>query len=137
LIRAEAPPDKQGIITDLFDKIVFYDNRVMAATAKARPDGQWDVTMKIHIAKFDVDGHGNETPRVYDEPVEIGIFARPKGGEETDEKVLFIDKRLLEGNEPTIHVTVAEKPYDVGVDPYNKMIDRVPSDNRMKVTVVN
>lgn len=137
LIRAEAPADKQGIITDLFEKIVFYDNRVVEATTKARADGQWDVTMKLHLAKLDVDGHGNETPRTYDEPVEIGVFARPAGGKEADEKVLLLDKRVLAGNEPTVQVTVKEKPYDVGVDPYNKLIDRVPADNRMKVTVTN
>jgi ABC-2 type transport system permease protein len=135
LIRAETPPDKQGIVTDLFEKIVFYDNRVIEASAKPRPDGQWDVTMKLHLAKLDVDGHGNETPRAYDEPIEIGIFARADGAKEADEKVLLLDKQKVEGSEPTLHFMVAAKPYDVGVDPYNKLIDRVPGDNRMKVTI--
>ena len=135
LIRAETPPDKQGIVTDLFEKIVFYDNRVIEATAKPRADGRWDVTMKLHLAKLDVDGHGNETPRGYDEPIEIGIFARADGAKEADEKVLYLQKQTVEGGEPTLHFTVAAKPYDVGVDPYNKLIDRVPGDNRMKVTI--
>jgi ABC-type transport system involved in multi-copper enzyme maturation permease subunit len=135
LIRAETPPDKQGIVTDLFEKIVFYDNRVIEASARPRSDGQWDVTMKVHLAKLDVDGRGNETPRAYDEPVEIGVFSRPDGGKEADEKVLFLAKQKLDGAEPTLHFTVAAKPYDVGVDPYNKLIDRVPADNRMKVSI--
>ena len=134
-IRAEAPQDKQALITDLFEKIVFYDNRVTEASAVQRKDGQWDVTMKLHLAKLESDGKGKESPRAYDEPVEIAIFARPAGGKEKDEKVLYTDKRVLQGSAPVVTITVKEKPFEVGVDPYNKMIDRVARDNRKEVTV--
>ncbi|UVW27078.1 M1 family aminopeptidase [Massilia sp. H6] len=134
-IRAEAPPAKHALINDLFEKIVFYDNRVLEASAKKRPDGQWDVTMKLHLAKMEADGKGKETPRVYDEPVEIGIFARAKGAKEADERVLLLDKRVLSGDKPELIITVKEQPFEVGVDPYNKMIDRVSRDNRKEVSV--
>ena len=77
--------------------------------------------------------HGNfyGTPR---EPVEIAIFARAPGAKEKDEKVLFTDKRRVSGSDPVITITVKDKPFEVGVDPYNKMIDRVPRDNRKEVT---
>jgi len=134
-IRAEAPASKQALITDLFEKIVFYDNRVTEATAKKRADGQWDVTMKLHLSKMQADGKGKETPRAYDEPVEIGIFARAKGAKEADERVLLLEKRVLSGDNPVLTVTVKEQPFDVGVDPYNKMIDRVSRDNRKEVNI--
>jgi hypothetical protein len=134
-IRAEAPADKQALITDLFEKIVFYDNRVTEASAKKRADGQWDVTMKLHLAKMEADGKGKETPRAYDEPVEIGVFARAKGAKEADERVLLLEKRVLTGANPVVTVTVKEQPFDVGVDPYNKMIDRVSRDNRKEVSI--
>ena len=134
-IRAEAPQDKQDLITDLFEKIVFYDNRVTSAKAVKRADGQWDVTMQLHLAKLESDGKGKESPRAYDEPVEIAIFARPPGGKEKDEKVLFTDKRKLDGANPVVTITVKEQPFEVGVDPYNKMIDRVSGDNRKEVSI--
>ena len=134
-IRAEAGADKQELITDLFEKIVFYDNRVVEASAKQRADGQWDVKMKLHLAKLEADGRGKETPRVYDEPVEIAIFARAPGAKEADEKLLFSEKRRLQGEEPVLTITVKEKPYEVGVDPYNKLIDRVSSDNRKQISL--
>ena len=133
-IRAEAPQDKQALITDLFEKIVFYDNRVTEASAVQRKDGRWDVTMKLHLAKLESDGKGKESPRAYDEPVEIAIFARAPGAKEKDEKVLFTDKRVLSGSDPVITITVKDKPFEVGVDPYNKMIDRVSRDNRKEVS---
>ena len=134
-IRAEAPADKHTLIADMFEKIVFYDNRVTQAVAKKRPDGQWDVTMTLHLAKIQADGKGNETTRVYDEPVEIGVFARAKGAKEADEKVLLLEKRVLSGDNPVVTVTVGEQPFEVGVDPYNKMIDRVSRDNRKEVSI--
>lgn len=134
-IRAEAGADKQDLITDLFEKIVFYDNRVLEASAKQRSDGQWDVSMKLHLAKLEADGKGKETARSYDEPVEIAVFARPASGKEADEKVLFSEKRRLQGSEPTLTITVKEKPFEVGVDPYNKLIDRVSSDNRKPISL--
>jgi hypothetical protein len=63
------------------------------------------------------------------------IFARAAGAKEKDERVLFIEKRMLQGNEPSVTITVNEKPFDVGVDPYNKMIDRVSNDNRKEVSI--
>lgn len=133
-IRAEAPADKQALITDLFERIVFYDNRVTEAKAVKRGDGKWDVTMKLHLAKTEADGRGKEKPRAYDEAVEIGIFARAPGAKERDERVLLLEKRTLSGADPVVTVTVSEKPFEVGVDPYNKMIDRVPADNRKQVS---
>jgi hypothetical protein len=133
-IREEAPKDKHALIADMFEKIVFYDNRVTEAKAVKRADGQWDVTMKLHLAKIEVDGKGKETPRTYDEAVEIAIFSRAAGAKEKDEQVLFIEKRVLQGNAPSVTITVKDKPFDVGVDPYNKLIDRVSKDNRKEVS---
>jgi ABC-2 type transport system permease protein len=134
-IRAETPPEKQSLVTDMFEKIVFYDNRVTEAKAVKRADGQWDVTFKLHLAKMESDGKGVEKPRAYDEPVEIAVFARAPGAKENDERVLHIDKRVLTGSDPSVTITVKEKPFEVGVDPYNKMIDRVASDNRKEVSI--
>jgi ABC-2 type transport system permease protein len=134
-IRAEAPPSKHALIADMFEKIVFYDNRVLEASAKKRADGQWDVTMKLHLAKMEADGKGKETLRAYDEPVELGVFARAKGAKEADERVLLLEKRVLTGDNPVVTVTVKEQPFEVGVDPYNKMIDRVSLDNRKEASI--
>ncbi len=133
-IRAEAGPEQQDLITDLFEKMVFYDNRVLQASAKQRADGQWDVTMKLHLAKLEADGRGKETPRAYDEPVELAIFSRAPGAKEASEIILFSDKRRLNDAQPVLTITVRDKPYEVGVDPYNKLIDRVSSDNRKQVS---
>jgi hypothetical protein len=37
--------------------------------------------------------------------------------------------------EMVLTITVKEKPYEAGVDPYNKLIDRVSSDNRKQISL--
>jgi aminopeptidase N len=127
-IRAETPADKQELLTDLFERIVLYDNRVTTATARQRADGQWDVTMQLHLAKLQADGKGKEKARSYDEPVEIAVFGK-------GERVLMREKRSLAGGDASVTVTVKEKPSEVGVDPYNILIDRMPGDNRKQVSL--
>lgn len=123
-IRAAAPANKQALITDLFERIVVYDNRVTEATAWKRTDGRWDVTMKVKLSKLEADGRGKETARAYDEPIDIAVFGATPGS------VLLREKRQLPAGESTLTVTVARQPSEVGVDPYNILIDKDASDNR-------
>jgi ABC-2 type transport system permease protein len=129
-IRAQAPLEKQDLLTDLFERIVLYDNRMTAASAKQRADGLWDVTMQLHLAKLQADGKGKETVRSYDEPVEIVVFGGAKG-----ERVLMREKRRVAGGDSVLTVTVKEKPAEAGIDPYNILIDRLPADNRKQVSL--
>ncbi|UXI69035.1 ABC transporter permease/M1 family aminopeptidase [Tahibacter amnicola] len=134
-IRAEAPADAQTLITDLFQRIVVYDNRVVSADAKPLADGQWRVTFKLRLSKSEADGKGKETPRDYDEPVDLAIFARGSDAQPGSERVLWRQQRSLPAGESTIEVTVGEAPFEVGVDPYNLLIDRAADDNRKRVSV--
>lgn len=134
-LRAEAPADKQAVITDLFEKIVFYDNRATGATARKRADGKYDVTIEYEARKFEADGRGAETPVPLDDTIEVGVFARAKGASEAKEQVQFLERRRVAEGKGTITVVVDGEPYEAGIDPYNKLIDRVSSDNRKTVSI--
>jgi aminopeptidase N len=134
-IRAEARPDQQTLITDLFEKITFYDNRVTEASAHKRADGRFDVTLDLHAAKHYADGKGKESAGKLDDWIEVGVFARGPSGKERDEKVLYLQRHHITTEDPKVTVTVDELPYEAGFDPYNKLIDRVSDDNRKRVTL--
>lgn len=131
-IRAATPANKQDLITDLFERIVFYDNRMLDAGATRRSDGKWDVTMKVALAKLEADGKGKETVRAYDEPIELAVFGVDARGRE---RVLWRGKRMLAAGESSVTVRVDAKPVEAGVDAYNLLIDRVAGDNRKAVSV--
>lgn len=134
-IRAEAGPQHETLITDLFEKISFYDNRVEEATAKKRADGKYEVVLDLHAAKRYADGKGKETAGKLDDWIEVGVFARGESGEEKDEKPLYLKRHRITSGSPKVTVVVDAEPYEAGFDPYNKLIDRVSSDNRKRVTL--
>jgi ABC-2 type transport system permease protein len=122
------------LLDDLFWNITLFDNRITDATAKKLPDGQYQVTMKVHTGKVYVDGTGKETDAPPDTPIEIGVFAAPAHAG-LDGKPLYLQKRMLPSGDSTITVTVDGKPFDAGIDPYNELIDRVSADNRRPVSL--
>ena len=133
-LRAGTDPKWVPLIDDLFDKITFFDNRVTRATAKKRDDGKYDVTLDLHAEKIYTDGVGHETKGRIDVPIDIGVFARGADGKEAHEKVLLLEKRQIADGDSTITVTVDAEPYEAGIDPYNKLVDRNSGDNRKRVT---
>lgn len=134
-IRAEAGPEHETLIADLFEKISFYDNRVETAVGKKRADGKYEVVLDLHAAKLHADGKGKETPGKLDDWVEVGVFARGPSGKEADEKVLYLKRHRITSGQPKLTIVVDAEPYEAGFDPYNKLIDRVSSDNRKRVSL--
>jgi ABC-2 type transport system permease protein len=134
-LREGIDPKFHPLIADLFEKIVFFDNRVVSAEATRREDGKYAVKLTVHSAKLEAAGKGEESPVALDDEIDIGVFARPDGGDEADETVLYLAKHRLTGETTTLELVVDGKPYDAGIDPYNKLIDRVSDDNRRAVTL--
>ena len=130
-LELAAGPEWQAVIDDWFRHITLYDNRVLDAVVTESEQGGWDVRMRVQVGKTVADGDGAETAAPMDVPVDIGIFARGSNG--GDEKVVYLARHDVEDGENIIELHVDEKPHEVGIDPYNKLIDRVAGDNRMKV----
>jgi aminopeptidase N len=129
-IQAETPPEKHALVDELFAKIVFYDNRVEAAKARKRADGKYDVTIDFAALKREADGTGKETPLPMGDWIDIGAFSRAADESEASERVLYLRKHHITPRDKQVTIVVDAKPYEVGLDPYNKLIDRIPDDNR-------
>jgi ABC-type transport system involved in multi-copper enzyme maturation permease subunit len=134
-LRAQAGPQYQDLITDFFDRITLFDDRMVSATAKKLSNGKYQVTMHVHAAKYYADGKGKQTRAKVDIPIEIGVFAKAGDGEEQDEKPLYLAKMPVTDGDSTVTVTVDGTPYQAGIDPFNELVDRVSDDNRASVTI--
>ena len=134
--RAEAPADKQQLITDLFERITLYDLKTKTAVAKKRPDGRWDVTLTVEAKKLYANGQGKETEApLVGETVDVGVFTAEPGKKDFSARnVLAMERLPIRSGVQTYVVTVAAKPLFAGIDPYNKRIDRNSGDNDIKVT---
>ncbi len=132
-LRAEAPADKQQLITDLFEKITIYDLKAKSMSVTRRPDGRWDVALTITAQKFYADGKGRQTEAPLNEAKDIGLFtAKPGVGTFASGNVVMMTKAPVTSGTHTLHFVTARRPVFGGVDPYNTIIDRNSDDNVVK-----
>jgi ABC-2 type transport system permease protein len=69
--------------------------------------------------------------------IDIGIFTEKEVDGKKEEVELYLKKHKITSINNSIKIIVDEKPMEVGVDPYNKLIDTQSEDNRRKVDVTN
>ena len=133
-IRAEAPPDKQVLITDLFEKITLYDLKAAKATSKKRADGRWDVDLTVTAKKLYADGAGHETPSPMHETLDVGLFtAEPGKPGFAAKNVVQMTRLPIASGTQVLHLISPRPVRFAGVDPYNKLIDRNADDNVIRV----
>ena len=117
-------------------------------------DGTYQVDIEFEVAKYRNDEKGK---RYYGEKVgdtlsyktakmkkpilsvpladyiDIGIFSEEDVDGDMKEKMLYLKKHKITEINNKLTLIVDEKPTEVGVDPYNKLIDSQSEDNRKKL----
>ena len=127
-LRRAAPDSVQQFITDNFERITLYENRVTDATAKKLPDGRYQVNFTVKSEKLYADSTGNQRPAAERDYLPVAIF--PEAGK--DKKPvppLVLEKRRLVSGDNKLQFIVKQKPASVAVDPYHELIDRTLDDN--------
>jgi hypothetical protein len=125
--RAVTPPEYQGLLTDLFEKITFYENRAISATSRELPNGHTQVTLKVSARKLYADENGAHKEAPMDELVDIGVLG-------ANDEPLYLKKHRVKSGESTFTLEVAGKPLKAGIDPVVKLVDRRPEDNTIAVS---
>ena len=128
-LRAQTPADLQYYITDAFESIVLYDNQALSATVTQTPDKKYKVTLTVQARKMKADGNGAETAMTLNDFIDIGVFV----GKKDEEKPLYLKKERIKQAKQTFEIVVDQMPTRAGIDPYNKLIDRIPDDNMIDV----
>lgn len=135
-IQKVVPDSLQYYLDDTWHKITLYENRVLSVQSEKLAGDQYRVTLKVKARKMYADEKGNEAeaPNTNDY-IDIGVFAADKVDDSGKKwtQPLYLKKHKLTNGDHTITVTVQGKPVRAGIDPYNKLIDRVPEDNRKEV----
>jgi ABC-2 type transport system permease protein len=132
-LRAEAGPEYQQLITDLFERIVLYDLQVDSANVRAI-DGGYEVSIEITAKQFAADEHGKETEEPLDSWFDVAVFA------DTSELVegvtpLYIKKHRLHSGKQMLTVRTTARPGIVALDPFHKMIERSRGNNSLSFPV--
>lgn len=129
-LREQAGPAYDGLISDLFEKITLYDMKAKDAVWTKRADGKYQVRFTVEGRKYYADGKGRETEAPLSEPFDLGVFtAQPGKKGFSASSVLAFERRPVVSGSQRFTFVVDREPKWVGVDPYNKRIDRNSDDN--------
>jgi ABC-2 type transport system permease protein len=129
--REVTPDSMQYIIKDMFETITLFENRAKEASYQKSGE-EYLVDLDISSIKYRADSLGNETPIEVNDWIDIGVYGEDENGKD---KILYLQKHKVNKEEMNFKVKVKEKPTKAGIDPINKLIDRNPDDNRMKVSL--
>ncbi len=132
-LRAEAGPDDQQFITDLFERIILFELKTESSQVTELDNGRFEVELVINARKLEADGKGEETEQPLDDMFDIGLFTNHPDDMQGDDDVLYFQRHRLVSGENTIRIILDEQPGYGGVDPYVKMINRFSNDNVIRM----
>lgn len=127
-IRAATPDSLQQAVDDYFETITLWDVKTDSVIIAPTAGGQFTVTVVGTATKLRADSLGTETPVPLNDYIDVGLFDAPKKGARLGDAI-SIRKVKVTGGTVRATFTVPRKPARAGIDPYNLLIDRVPSDN--------
>jgi hypothetical protein len=94
------------------------------------------VRFSVEAKKFYADGQGKESEADLSESFEIGAFTVEPGKKGySRDAVIAVERRDLKSGKQDVTMVLEKEPKLVGVDPFNKRIDRNSDDNLTPVTM--
>ena len=150
-IREVTPDSLQYTINDMFETITLYENRIKEVTSTELDTGEYQLDIEFEVSKYRNDEKGK---KFYEDSIsyktedmrkpilsvpladyiDIGVFAEKEDEKGKMKEVeLYLKKHKITEINNTITIIVDEEPIEVGVDPYNKLIDTNSNDNRRRL----
>lgn len=125
--RKVTPDSLQYLISDMFENITLFSNRMLEAKYK-KVGAEYEVTLKTTSEKFRSSALGKETKMPIADYIDIAVFAEPKDDADLG-KVLVYKRLKITKKDNAYTFRTKELPYKAGIDPYNYLVDRIPDDN--------
>jgi ABC-2 type transport system permease protein len=150
-IKKATPDSLQYIIKDMFETITLYKNRIVDVKSTQLENGKYKVNIEFNVSKYRNDEKGKKyygekigdsisykTDKMkkpeYSVPladyIDIGIFGEEDIDGKKKETILYLKKHKITTINNRIELVVDQKPREVGIDPFNKLIDINSNDNR-------
>jgi len=150
-IEKRTPDSLKYLIDDMFKTITLYNNYIEKAEYNINPDSTYTVNIEAIVSKYKSDEKGkrryafnnDSLIKVVDKDtikswpmkdyIEIGVFTEVEKDGETIEEPLILKKVLIDSIYNIFEFKVNQKPTEVGIDPYNILIDTKSGDNRKEL----
>lgn len=150
-IREVTPDSLQYVIKDMFETISLYEKRVVDYKTTKLENGTYQKDIEFNVSKYRSGAKGN---KIYTDDsiesityqndsggqmsslpladyIDIGVFGEEEIDGEKKVVELYLQKHKMTAIHNTVTIIVNQKPTEVGVDPYSKLIDTDSDNNRM------
>ena len=132
-IKKVVPDSLQYYLSDGLNHITVYDNKILEAKiTPLKNSNEYSVHIKVSVAKYYSDSAYIETPALkMNDYIDIAVFGVEQKGKDgrSFANPLYFHKYKFSAGEHEINLIVKEKPMLVGIDPYEKLIDKNTYDN--------
>jgi hypothetical protein len=132
-IRKVTPDTLAYLISDMFEHITLYENKMTEGAYRKLPTGKYEVTMNISTQKLQVDAKGVEVPVPLNDWIDVGVYGEEENGKA---KLIYLRKHKFTREKNTLTISVNAPPVRVGIDPLHKLIDHHTTDNTIAVGTV-
>lgn len=123
--REVTPDSLQSFVTDLFDKMVLFENKTKVAQVR-KEGNNYVVDLEIEVKKLELDKKGKEQSVKPNDWIDVGVFATDKNGKE---KLVYLKKHKITAGQTKLSIKVNQKPTKAGVDPLNILMDKDATNN--------
>ena len=123
-LRAVTPDSLQYLITDGFQKIIMYDNKITEVKTNKTGNG-YTTDVTVDIKKMSNDGTGKETAIPCNDYIEVAVY-------KDKNTIQQLTSYRLKDGITKLSIPVSAQPYKVVIDPRFLLIDKKPDDNEMK-----
>lgn len=151
--RKATPDSLRYLIKDMFETITLYNNKVEKVSTKKLKNGKYQVDIQFEVAKYRVDANGKksyndqgEKPLLFKKSdqvtlkslplrdyIEVGVFSESTDKKNGKPQEIYLKKHRIDKINNKLILVVDQKPTEVGIDPYNKLIDIDSDDNRKDI----
>jgi len=153
LIREVTPDSLQYVIKDMFETITLYENTMVDYKTTKLDHGKYQVDIEFNVSKYRSDAKGK---RIFSDDtiqplkdlngvdktisslpladyIDIGVFGENDIDGQKKVVELYLQKHKITAINNKVTIIVNQKPTEVGVDPYSKLIDTDSENNRMEL----
>jgi ABC-2 type transport system permease protein len=131
-MKSVTPDSLKYYLEDSFENITLYSNKVKDASYKKLDDDTYQVTINVESAKNYFDGNGKLLKEGTEANLlDIGVFENDMENTQgmTVKSPIILERMWVKPGSSTYTFVTDKLPLKAGIDPYNKMIDRIPDDN--------
>ncbi len=127
--RKSTADSLQYLVTDLFERIIFLENRIQHAESRELSEGGYELTLDLITEKYEADINGLLQPIPIHDWIELAVYGADAEGKETE---LYRQMHKFDQSASHISINLDQSVVRVVIDPASILMDRNQDDNEWR-----